>query len=59
MLFDGRAVRVGSPREARALGIGMVFQHFCLFEAMTVSRTSRSAWTIRRPGASWRRGCAR
>ncbi|WP_061930467.1 ABC transporter ATP-binding protein [Aureimonas sp. AU22] len=36
MLFDGRAVRVGSPREARGLGIGMVFQHFCLFEAMTV-----------------------
>lgn len=36
MLFDGRPVRVGSPREARALGIGMVFQHFCLFEAMTV-----------------------
>ncbi len=31
-----RPVRVGSPREARALGIGMVFQHFCLFEAMTV-----------------------
>jgi simple sugar transport system ATP-binding protein len=36
ILFDGRPVRVGSPREARRLGIGMVFQHFCLFEAMTV-----------------------
>ncbi|WP_062218472.1 ABC transporter ATP-binding protein [Aureimonas sp. D3] len=36
MLFDGQAVRIQSPREARRLGIGMVFQHFCLFEAMTV-----------------------
>ena len=36
MLFDGQAVRISSPREARRLGIGMVFQHFCLFEAMTV-----------------------
>ncbi|MDY8108629.1 ABC transporter ATP-binding protein [Fulvimarina sp. 2208YS6-2-32] len=34
--FDGRTVAIGSPNEARALGIGMVFQHFSLFEAMTV-----------------------
>lgn len=34
--FDGRDVAIASPREARALGIAMVFQHFCLFEAMTV-----------------------
>ncbi|MCD1643592.1 ABC transporter ATP-binding protein [Aurantimonas coralicida] len=34
--FDGRAVSIDSPSEARALGIGMVFQHFSLFEAMTV-----------------------
>jgi simple sugar transport system ATP-binding protein len=34
--WDGREVSVASPREARALGIGMVFQHFSLFEAMTV-----------------------
>ena len=36
MLFDGREVAIASPREARGLGIGMVFQHFSLFEAMTV-----------------------
>ncbi len=36
VLFDGQMVRIHSPREARRLGIGMVFQHFCLFEAMTV-----------------------
>ena len=35
--WDGRAVRVGSPREARALGIAMVFQHFALFDALTVA----------------------
>src|ERR671920_1741850 len=36
MLWDGRPVRVADPHAARALGIGMVFQHFSLFEAMTV-----------------------
>jgi ABC-type uncharacterized transport system ATPase subunit len=36
MLWQGEPVRVADPRAARALGIGMVFQHFSLFEAMTV-----------------------
>ena len=36
ILWDGREVAINSPREARRLGIGMVFQHFSLFEAMTV-----------------------
>ncbi|MBP0617851.1 ABC transporter ATP-binding protein [Jiella mangrovi] len=36
IVFDGNLVQIGSPKEARALGIGMVFQHFSLFEAMTV-----------------------
>ncbi|WP_439527393.1 ABC transporter ATP-binding protein [Pannonibacter sp.] len=35
--WQGRDVRVGSPAVARALGIGMVFQHFSLFEALSVS----------------------
>ncbi len=35
--WDGRVVRVASPREARALGIAMVFQHFALFDALTVT----------------------
>ncbi|WP_152047245.1 ABC transporter ATP-binding protein [Aureimonas psammosilenae] len=34
--WDGRSIEIASPREARRLGIGMVFQHFSLFEAMTV-----------------------
>ncbi len=37
ILWKGRPVSVGSPAEARALGIGMVFQHFSLFEALTVA----------------------
>ena len=36
MLWEGRPVQVADPHAARALGIGMVFQHFSLFEAMTV-----------------------
>lgn len=36
MRWDGRPVAVADPKAARALGIGMVFQHFSLFESMTV-----------------------
>jgi ABC-type uncharacterized transport system ATPase subunit len=34
--WNGSPVTIASPREARRLGIGMVFQHFSLFEALTV-----------------------
>ncbi|TFG85307.1 MAG: ABC transporter ATP-binding protein [Hyphomicrobiales bacterium] len=34
--WNGQPVSVADPRAARRLGIGMVFQHFSLFEAMTV-----------------------
>jgi len=36
MLWNGEAVKISNPRAARKLGIGMVFQHFSLFEALTV-----------------------
>jgi general nucleoside transport system ATP-binding protein len=36
MLWDGAPLRVHNPRAARKLGIGVVFQHFSLFEALTV-----------------------
>ena len=36
IVFDGSPTRIANPRAARRLGIGMVFQHFSLFEAMTV-----------------------
>jgi general nucleoside transport system ATP-binding protein len=35
--FNGREVRVRNPQEARALGISMVFQHFSLFDTLTVA----------------------
>src|SRR5271163_525 len=33
--WNGDAVSIASPARARALGIGMVFQHFSLFETLT------------------------
>ena len=35
--WQGRLVRLAGPADARALGIGMVFQHFSLFENLTVA----------------------
>ena len=35
--WQGEAVSIQSPAHARNLGIGMVFQHFSLFEALTVA----------------------
>ena len=35
--FDGKAVSVKSPAEARALGISMVYQHFSLFDTLTAA----------------------
>jgi len=37
MRWQGSPAHVASPREARRLGIGMVFQHFSLFEALTAA----------------------
>jgi general nucleoside transport system ATP-binding protein len=37
MRIDGEAVVVRNPHEARALGISMVFQHFSLFDTLTVA----------------------
>ncbi len=34
---DGRAVHIRNPQEARQLGIAMVFQHFSLFDTLTVA----------------------
>ena len=37
VLFNGQAVHIKNPQEARALGISMVFQHFSLFDTITVA----------------------
>jgi simple sugar transport system ATP-binding protein len=36
ILWEGRPVTIASPAAARRLGIGMVFQHFSLFETLSV-----------------------
>jgi general nucleoside transport system ATP-binding protein len=35
--FNGKQAHVRNPQEARALGISMVFQHFSLFDTITVA----------------------
>jgi len=35
--FNGNAVQIRNPQEARELGISMVFQHFSLFDTLTVA----------------------
>jgi simple sugar transport system ATP-binding protein len=37
ILWEGSRAVIATPRYARQLGIGMVLQHFSLFEAMTVA----------------------
>ena len=64
MLWEGTPMSNPNPHAARALGIGMVFQHFSLFEAMTVlenvslgldrpERPARLAERIRSVSASY------
>ena len=36
ILVDGKPVQIRNPQEARQLGIAMVFQHFSLFDTLTV-----------------------
>ena len=37
ILWEGKPVSIADPNAARAMGVGMVFQHFSLFEALTVA----------------------
>jgi len=37
MAWNGREVEIANPSAARALGIAMVFQHFSLFDTLTVT----------------------
>ena len=38
ILWEGQPVRIHNPAQARELGIGMVFQHFSLFETLSVTQ---------------------
>jgi len=50
MFFDGRRVSWQSPEQARAAGIAMVFQHFALFESLSVAENVwlglAKTWTL-------------
>ena len=35
--YNGQAVQIRNPQQARALGISMVFQHFSLFDTLSVA----------------------
>ena len=37
VVFNGQPVQIRNPQEARKLGISMVFQHFSLFDTLTVA----------------------
>ena len=37
VVFNGAPVHIRNPQEARAMGISMVFQHFSLFDTITVA----------------------
>jgi simple sugar transport system ATP-binding protein len=51
MLWENREVHIASPAEARRMGIGMVFQHFSLFETLTVAENISLALDITIPPA--------
>ncbi|MFZ3321881.1 MAG: ABC transporter ATP-binding protein [Usitatibacter sp.] len=41
--WESKPVQIHSPAQARHLGIGMVFQHFALFESLTVAENIQLA----------------
>ena len=41
--WEGSAVHIANPAQARKLGIGMVFQHFSLFDTITLADNIRLA----------------
>ena len=53
----GRASQsqIADPNAARALGIGMVFQHFSLFETLTVAENIALGLGSASPSPRWRR----
>jgi general nucleoside transport system ATP-binding protein len=49
--WEGKEVAIANPSRARRLGIGMVFQHFSLFETLTVAENIALALDADHSGA--------
>jgi simple sugar transport system ATP-binding protein len=49
--WEGTPVQIANPARARKLGIGMVFQHFSLFETLTVAENIALALDAEHAGA--------
>ncbi|NEU73590.1 ABC transporter ATP-binding protein [Hassallia byssoidea VB512170] len=45
VFWQGEKINLNSPYQARMLGVGMVFQHFSLFESLTVTENIALALT--------------
>jgi len=50
LFWQGEAIRMKDPAHARSLGIGMVFQHFSLFESLTVCENIALTMTVQEAG---------
>ena len=59
ILVDGRERAIDNPRDAHALGIGMVYQHFTLVPSMTVAENLVLARDDVPAVIDWRRARAR
>jgi ABC-type uncharacterized transport system ATPase subunit len=53
IVWQGKPVAVQNPGHAQRLGIGMVFQHFSLFEALTVTENIALALARHRNGSAY------
>ncbi|MEM7073065.1 MAG: ABC transporter ATP-binding protein [Pseudomonadota bacterium] len=50
LLWQGKPVQIENPAAARAIGIAMVFQHFSLFDSLSVAENIALALVGRKPG---------
>lgn len=52
IMWEGRYQQIDNPAQARRMGIGMVFQHFSLFETLTVAENIALALDEQMPAAA-------